>query len=171
MDDLDRSDRILLDAAEGWLGLGSHVEAFQELERLSPEVQNLPEVLRVRYHVAAAAKNWEMAMELGAMLCATAPETAFGPIHLAYALHEMRRTNEAWSVLLPVANRFPKEHIIAYNLACYACQLGNLDDSRAWLQKAIALAGLETIQKMASDKNHQGHQGTSRKSKPFGYRH
>jgi hypothetical protein len=36
-----------------------------------------------------------------------------------------------------------------YNLACYSCQMGNLDEARIWLKKAVALAGAETIKQMA----------------------
>jgi len=51
--------------------------------------------------------------------------------------------------LLPVVDRFPKEHIIRYNLACYACQLGNLKQVRDWLKKAIKLANTKDVKLMA----------------------
>jgi len=37
-----------------------------------------------------------------------------------------------------------------YNLACYSCQLGRLDEARDWLKKAIALVGADTIKEMAA---------------------
>jgi len=52
-------------------------------------------------------------------------------------------------VLLPVVDKFPKEHIIRYNLACYACQLGNLKEARDWLKKASDLVGTKQIKLMA----------------------
>ncbi len=149
MEHLSRSDQLFLDAAEGWLGLGNHIEAFQELERISAPAQDHPDVLRVRYGVFAASRKWEPAVEVAEALSRAFPEEAFGPIHLAYALHELRRTQAAWNVLLPQAPRFPKEHIIPYNLACYACQLGNLEEGRRWLGQAIEVAGLPLIRKMA----------------------
>jgi hypothetical protein len=41
--------------------------------------------------------------------------------------------------------------MMRYNLACYACQLGNLKGAKAWLGKAIDLAGKKDIRLMALD--------------------
>lgn len=139
-----------LNAAEGWIGLGNAVEAEQELAKLSTQVLGHPEVLRVRYHLYEGTRRWERAVEVAELLCRAVPETPFGWIHLAYALHELRRTQEAYNVLIPVVDRFPEEYIIRYNLACYACQMGNLEEARAWLRKAIALIGTDTVKEMAS---------------------
>jgi len=149
MEPLSRADQLCLDAAEGWLGLGNHVEAFTELEKISPEVQEHPDVLRMRYNIYAAARNWTAAAEVAQALCGLPAAEPFGPIHLAYALHELKRTKEAWDVLLPVAARFPDEYIVRYNLACYACQMGNLPTARKWLERAVEIAGPDLIRKMA----------------------
>jgi len=66
-------------------------------------------------------------------------------------LHELKRTKEAWGVLVPIVDKFPDEYIIRYNLACYACQLGNLNEAWRWLKKAIDLAGKKDIRTMALD--------------------
>lgn len=146
-----------LNAAEGWLGLGNATEAECELQKLSPEAETHPEVLRVRYHFHQLKKQWEPAAEAAQLLCQVVPESPFGWIHLAYALHELKRTREAYQVLLPVADRFPEEYVIPYNLACYCCQMGNVAEARAWLHKASALGGRETIRQMArTDPDLQG---------------
>lgn len=139
-----------LNAAEGWLGLGNTEEAWHELAKVSLEVLSHPDVLRVKYHLYEKAKNWERAAETAQLLCQIIPEAPFGWIHLAYALHELRRTREAYNVLIPLVDRFPEEYVIRYNLACYCCQLGELEEARAWLRKAIALIGSDTIKEMAS---------------------
>lgn len=146
---LESPDIHHLNAAEGWLGLGNAVEAQVELEKMAPASRNHPDVLRVQYHVHERTKDWERAAETGQVLCQIAQESPFGWIHLAYALHELKRTREAYDVLAPMVDRFPEEYVIRYNLACYSCQLGNLDEARAWLEKAISLAGPETIKQMA----------------------
>ncbi len=146
---LDPPDFHHLNAAEGWLGLGSMPDAEVELAKLSPAVQVHPEVLRVRYHLYERNKHWESAAEIAQQLCQVVPETPFGWIHLAYALHELRRTREAYNVLLPNVDRFPEEYVIRYNLACYCCQMGDLKEAREWLKKAIALAGSGPIKQMA----------------------
>ena len=43
-------------------------------------------------------------------------------------------------------------HVIAemrFNLACYACQLGKLEEAMMWLEKAMAMAGKKEICGMA----------------------
>jgi len=146
---LSLGDNRHLEAAQGWLGLGNWQEANKELELISAAMRVNPDVLLVRYEVYAAAKKWEMAAEIAQAICKMAPDYAFGFIHLAYALHEMKRTREAWNVLLPVVDKFPHEQMIQYNLACYACQLGNLKDAFKWLGKAIDLAGGKEVKIMA----------------------
>src|SRR5258707_1267208 len=108
---LEPPDIHHLNAAEGWLGLGSIVDAEQELEQLSPAVSSHPEVLRVRYHVSEQAKQWASALATAQQICQVVPETPFGWVHHAYALHELRRTREAYNVLKPVVDRFPEDYI------------------------------------------------------------
>jgi tetratricopeptide (TPR) repeat protein len=149
MKSLEPPDLHHLNAAEGWLGLGNALEAQRELEKIAPDMRHHPEVLRVKYHLHERARQWESAAATAQLLCQLFPETAFGWIHFAYALHELKRTQEAYDVLLPIVNRFPEEHVILYNLACYSCQMGRLEEARGWLDKAMALAGPETIKQMA----------------------
>ena len=145
---LEPPDNHYVNAAEGWLELGNAAEATQEIARLSLGVLSHPDVLRVKYQLYAQTKQWERAIETARLLCEMLPEAPFGWIHLAYALHELRRTREAYSVLFPVADRFPEESIIRYNLACYSCRLGNLEEARSWIKKAVALVGSEAIKGM-----------------------
>lgn len=77
------------------------------------------------------------------------PGDLYGWIHRSFALHELKRTAEAQEKLRPAAKTFPKEHPVFYNLACYACQLGNRQESLALLDKAIDLAGKRDIRLMA----------------------
>ncbi len=59
-----------------------------------------------------------------------APDEPPGWIHRSFGLHELGRTSEAEQLLLPAATKFPNEPIIPYNLACYACRLGNIEVAR-----------------------------------------
>lgn len=107
------------------------------------------DVLEVRFQIYAKAKKWEYAAEIAKAIAELNPGSPFGWIHHAYALQELKRTQEAWNVLLPVVDKFPKEYIMRYNLACYACQLGSLKEARDWLKKAIELAGTNEVKLMA----------------------
>lgn len=142
-------DKRHLEAAQGWFELGNCVEATAELEQISPEMRGHPAVLEVRFHIYEAAKKWEYAAEIAKAISELAPESPFGWIQWAYALHELKRTQEAWNVLLPAVDKFPREHLMRYNLACYACQLGNLKEAWNWLKKAIDMADTKEVKLMA----------------------
>ncbi len=150
MKNLQPPDLHHLNAAEGWLGLGNLTEAKLELARLSAANLDHPAVLRVRYHLHEKDRHWDRAAEVAQQLCAAIPDEAFGWIHRAFALHELRRTREAYDVLVGVADRFPEEYVIPYNLACYSCQLGELVEARRWLKKAMAMAGNDAIKEMGA---------------------
>jgi hypothetical protein len=45
--------------------------------------------------------------------------------------------------------RFPKNETIPYNLACYECQLGDLEAARDWLRRAMKLKKPEALKEQA----------------------
>ena len=149
MSDLSLADVRHLEAAQGWLGLGNWREARAELANIPVELQTHLDVLQVRWAIHAAAKEWESAAEVAEAFRRARPESPFGFVHLAYALHEMKRTQEAQNVLLPVVEKFQDEFIIRYNLACYACQLGDGEGAWHWLEKSMALTDPDEVKQMA----------------------
>jgi len=151
MKELEFQDRRHLKAAEGWLELGNVLEANEELENITPEMRAHPDVLCLRWQVYAGAKKWEMAAEVARGISIAVPDSPFGWIHWAYSLHALKRTKEAYEVVNSVVAKFPDEYLMRYNMACYACQLGNLKEARVWLGKAIDLAGKKDIRLMALD--------------------
>jgi tetratricopeptide (TPR) repeat protein len=144
-------DRRHLAAAEGWLELGNWHEANEELERVAPELRAHPDVLRMRVEVYSAAKKWEYAAEVANALCRMVPDDSFGHIRLAFSLHVLKRTKDAYDALLPVADRFPSLWVVPCNLACYTCQLGRLDDARLWFDRALAVGDAKAIKLAALD--------------------
>lgn len=146
---LDRIDQYHLDAAEGWLELGNYLEANEELEQIRPELRGHPFVLQARQDIYAKAGKWEVAAEVARSLAIILPGNSWVWIQWAFALHELERTREAKGVLLPVADRFPDQAMIRYNLACYSCQLGEMEESMQWLGKAMDLAGKKEIRRIA----------------------
>src|SRR5947207_11581028 len=91
-----------LSAAVGWLELGNHVEAGEELARISVPSLEHPDVLEVRWAVCAAGKSWEAAADAANLLLSKAPERASGWIHRAYALRRSPAggLQKAWDALL-----------------------------------------------------------------------
>ena len=149
MQTFGHTERFHLVAATGWLELGNWREGALELDQLGPELQAHPDVLRVRWALASAAKDWPRAVEFARALAEQEPDDSFGFVHQAYALHELKRTKEAWDLLNAAADKFPKEYLIQYNLACYACQLGEREKAIAFLTKAFKLGGKRDVRAMA----------------------
>ena len=93
----------------------------------------------------ADASKWEVCLEIATTITRIDPQSPFGWIHKAHALHELKRTREAWDTLLPVADQFSRlavpPHVIPYNLARYACQLGRSEVAKAWLAWAFTVSG------------------------------
>jgi tetratricopeptide (TPR) repeat protein len=145
MKSLDPSDAFYLQAAQGWLELGDHVEAAKELENVTPELHGHPAVLKLRWDIYAAEKKWEAALDMAAALIQLDPEDPLGWVHRSYALHELKRTAEARDNLLRVVDKFPNSATIRYNLACYECQLGRLEPAKMWLEKAFALGDAKAM--------------------------
>jgi predicted Zn-dependent protease len=80
-----------------------------------------------------------------------APQWPAGWIHQSYTLHELRRTNEAFQFLQAIVIKFPEESVIPYNLACYACQMGQLDVAQRWLNQAVRIGGKASVKEMAEE--------------------
>lgn len=129
-------DSHYLSAAIGWLELGNADEAALELDQISAGAQLDPDVLEVKWTLSAKQENWERCIEIARSLSKISPLEAFGWIHLSYSLHELKRTKEAYDNLKHVLQKFPNEWLMCYNMACYACQLGNLDEAERWLKAA-----------------------------------
>ena len=151
MQALGPPDTHFLSAAVGWYELGSLSDAKAELERIAPVLRLHPDVLEVRWLIHAQEKDWEEGLAAAEKLVEVAPQRSAGWLHRAYALRRARRggLQAAWDVLLPAVEQFPEEPIIPYNLSCYACQLGRVEEARQWLQRAVRVAGKEKIKFMA----------------------
>lgn len=148
---IEPPDSHFLSAALGWLELGNPAEALVELGQIQPEQQRHPEVLNLRWQVAAAQQNWEEALRLAQDLLAVEPQNPAGWIHQSYALRRIpsRGLPSAWEALCPAADRFPQEPIIPYNLACYAAQMGRTEEAWLWLTRAMKTGNSRKIKKMA----------------------
>lgn len=146
---LEPPDSHFVLAAQGWLELGLPAESRAELERVSSALQGHPAVLDVRWEICAREKRWDQALALAQALIGLVPEDAGSWIRRSFALHELHRTQEAWDNLLQVSPQFPAVSVIPYNLACYACQMGRLEEARTWLDRAMKVGIAREIKSMA----------------------
>lgn len=146
---IEPPDSLHLLAAQGWLELGNHLEANEELEKITPCRRARPEVLEVRWQIYAAAKKWDATLDIAAALIRIDPEHPLGWVHRSYALHELKRTTEARDNLLRVVDNFPISATMHYNLACYECQLGRLEQAKHWLEKAFKMGNARRMKRAA----------------------
>lgn len=142
-------DIFYLNAAAGWLELGNPKEALAELDRISPQVSVDPDVLEAKWQILARMEKWEPTLPIAQSMCQLAPDRPQGWLHQAVSLYRLKRTEEAWQLLLPLASKFPKSWVIPYDLACYACQLGKVDEGRDWLKRACKLGEAKEVRTIA----------------------
>jgi predicted Zn-dependent protease len=146
---LQNPDKLYLRAAEGWLELGNPIEAKAELDQIRPPLRVHPDALELRWEIHAKTKEWNDAADIGRALTQVIPGRSSAWIKLAYALHELQRTKDAWDTLMPAAAKFPREPTIPYNLACYACQMGQLTEARDLLAQALKLGNAKELKAQA----------------------
>ena len=140
-----------LSAAAGWLELGVPVEAEAELDKIPADLQNHPDILEVRWLLMAQLRRWDKALMVARALMQNAPDRCSSWLHQAYSLRRASPNGlqQAWDALLPAYDKFPREPTVAYNLSCYACQMRQLDQARAWIQRALEAGDKQKIKQMA----------------------
>jgi Flp pilus assembly protein TadD len=148
---LDAPDLHLLQAAQGWMGLGSLADALAELQGISSENQQHPAVLELRWIIHIQQENWDAALVAATDLVKEAPENANSWLHRSYALRRATGGGvaQARAALEPALEKFPKEPVISYNLSCYACQMQDLEVARQWFRRALQVGKKKEIKSMA----------------------
>lgn len=153
MPPLQPPDSHHLAAALGWLELGCPSDALTELERISSDLLGDPAVLEMRWSVHAEMKDWEAALPVAQALTQAAPDQPAGWLHQSYALRRVAGggLQTAFDLLRSAADRFPEDWLIAYNLACYTCQLQQPDAAWEWLRRATVRGEKPRVLQMALD--------------------
>jgi len=138
-----------LNAAQGWLGLGDCQSALDELAFIDPVMQSHPDVLAVRCDIYTAAMKWPEVVAVAWTLVKLVPDEPNGWVRRSFALHGLKRTQQAFDLLLPAARKFPEIPMIPYNLACYCAQLGKLKEARRWLHQSYEIGNARIIKSVA----------------------
>ena len=120
---------------------GYSLGQFLPLDQLREIINVDDAVLEVRWDIYAKVKNWEACLDIGKAMVKLDSRRFTGWINRSFALHELKRTQEACDQLHEGLYRFRDESLIWYNLACYACVLGDMARTRKMLDKAIELGG------------------------------
>src|SRR4051812_11462461 len=100
MKPLSPPDSLHLQAAEGWLELGNHLEADAELDKITAAKRTQPDVLILRWHIYAKAKKWDACMDIAKAATAIAPGDARAWVALAETFYFQKKVQEAYDIVI-----------------------------------------------------------------------
>ncbi len=123
----------------GFLQLGMLADAEAELAAIPPDEALLPEVLALRVALLQEQARWPELRDVAQHLAHHHPQEPAWWITLAYATRRSDSLPAANAILAVAAKLHPDNATIRFNLACYACQLGDLSAARIHLAHAIRL--------------------------------
>lgn len=136
---MNATDKIKLRAALGYIELGMLKDAAGEVAELSTEASDSIDGLILRLELAQRGNAWTKAERVARKLIKLQPEEPDWSIALAYAARRAHSIETARKILSDAVAKFPREAVIHFNLACYACQLGEIPAARDSLRRAFAL--------------------------------
>lgn len=125
--------------ALGYLELGLLEEADAELAPIPAPEKHSCDVLSVKLEINRLGNQWAQMGQTARMLIAKQPGKADWWISLAFATRRSTSVEAARLVLVKAKDLFPKVGTIYFNLGCYACVLGELDEAREQIARACAL--------------------------------
>ena len=129
-----------LEYASGYLALGMAREAAAELRAIEPADASSTDVLLLWIALFHETKQWSRLATVAKKAARLNPTADQGWISWAYALRELERVEEAQAVLREAEPQLAEScAVLHYNLACYACLLGDKAEARRRLAQAIEL--------------------------------
>jgi tetratricopeptide (TPR) repeat protein len=131
--------RRALNAADGYLFLDLPEEALVELEGLHDSEHDEAPVLLARTRVLLHMRRWRAAEKLASHGAVRHPDQDEFTVQRAFALHQLKRGEQARDVLLSAPEWIRRSGILHYNLACYEAQLGDLRIARQCIDTAIKM--------------------------------
>lgn len=129
----------MLITADGYLDLKMYAEARNELQQV-PKIHHSNSLyLWLMNRLSVDTEDWEMAVTISRTLWEAQPDVVDTWVAYAYAVRRHEKITNARTILLQAVERFSDDAIIPYNLACYECQLGNIEKARIYLKRALSL--------------------------------
>jgi len=128
-----------LEAVDGYLYLNMPEEALTELREVHINPQGEIAVLRARVRALLHLKRWKDAELLSEKGTTLYPEENEFMVQRAFALHQLKRGDDAVNVLLAAPDWIRRTGILHYNLACYEAKLGDLGTARQCIRAALEL--------------------------------
>jgi tetratricopeptide (TPR) repeat protein len=128
-----------LHAADGYLYFDLTAEALDELDSIDEGEQEDSAVLLARIRALLHGKKWRDAEGLSNRGLKLHPDEGEFTVQRAFALHQMKKGDEAIEVLLAAPEWIRRTGILHYNLACYEARLGDLSIARQCIDAAIQI--------------------------------
>lgn len=129
-----------LQYALGYISLGLLQEAEAELEAVSPEDREAPDVEALRLDLNTAAKRWDAVAEQARRLLLRDQDNVGAWVALGCAVRRVENVAAARDLLLKAEPLHGAQHaVIHYNLACYHCLLGEAETAKARLAIACKM--------------------------------
>jgi len=126
--------------ARGFLELGMFAAAAKELDAIEGVARIGAEVMELQVDLHMAARHWELVVAMAQEFTARHPVEPQGWISRAFALRELGCIREAKAVLLQAEPVHGKTcAVLHYNLACYHCLLGEMQQARDRLSQACKM--------------------------------
>lgn len=130
-----------IQAAQGYVELGLHSEAREELSQLSAIAAERPDALEISALCFMGEARWAEALPLTQKLCQMEPKEPGGYIHAAYCLHELGQTHEALDLLARGPAALKAKPVYYYNVGCYMAKLGQKDQALKLLEQSFEMDG------------------------------
>ena len=128
-----------LRAADGYLYLGLADEALAEIDGTPEQEFEHPDVLLARNRVLLHLGRWGEVETLAARAITAHPERDEFTVQRAFALHKLKKGEEALGVIEAAPEWIRRTGILHYNLACYEAQLGDKKTARQCINVAIQM--------------------------------
>jgi tetratricopeptide (TPR) repeat protein len=125
--------------ARGYLGLGMIKEASAELDLVPADQAGETSVLALRAVVLQEQAKWPALAGVANELVRRQPMEPGWWIAWAYATRRSRSLAAAETILIEGERTHPDEATIQFNLGCYACQRGHLNEARRRVERAVSL--------------------------------
>jgi tetratricopeptide (TPR) repeat protein len=136
---LESPGQKFFEAACGYAQLGMYLDANEELEKVDPYKRAAPEILALRVAIYRGLEKWELMAAISKRLVEFEPNDVQWTVSFAYAIRRANSIQAAKDILLKAEPKFPKQAVIKYNLACYFCQLGDLQSAKNYLKRAFEI--------------------------------
>jgi tetratricopeptide (TPR) repeat protein len=136
---LSPTDQLHLNTAAGLLQIGEPLNAWNELERITPLNRAKTEVLTVRLAVCRALKMWELAEEIARTLIRREPGNVMHVVALAEVMGKREGPVAAAAVYEFAIERFPDFAPLRVSLAVELVKAGQIEDAKRVVKMACEL--------------------------------